>query len=707
MAQDLESPEQVSVADGAVASFATIFTFEFASEVRVTVDDGDGAVLQTEGVDYDLSAGDWLTAGANVVFRAGHVPADGAKVGRQRITRPEQPEPFGDLEAFRPVQSETAYDRLTRGAQDARAALARALSAPLGETGFELEPQATREGGVAEFRNGGLRSFRGTPGSYLGLDADGLLTGLGGGGADDALRADLAGGTGTLVGFKGTGDGAVARSFRSKLADVVSVKDHGAVGDGVTRPLSDIFLTLAGAQLLYPFVTSLDQTRDWAGIMSAAAHSQAIELPSGTYACDEDEILLTRPTRIIGRGANMSMLTWNASVNGINMAMVDTSADGSYHAGLHGLALVNAMAAGTPTAGAGLAGEYVYFGEITDVRINNFYDGINFVQCPVTNIRGLNITTFNRYGFASTGGHGFDCRITDFVISGQLIVDGEVTIFGEYGIFLDEKNDEFVFLNGIVNFCVTGLYTDATTFAVSECPEFLRFINVSFDSNSVGIDLANCAEVVFDLCFISNRPNSGVLIGQRGSTRNVKFSNSTFQTNGGAALVLFSGAKFTNCINCSFLGNGASSGPGVAHGVVVQSGVTDFAFIGCDFSNGWGGGVQNFGLFITAANCNRFAIIGNNFGASGGAFVNSSTGTEQEIHGNLGYRTQARGTVTLVAGTAAVAMPTNFPAATYRVTLAGDLTTETFGWSGKSVGGFTITSSNAASTASVDWTATL
>ena len=52
---------------------------------------------------------------------------------------------------------------------------------------------------------------------------------------DAALRASLAASSGSdMVGFTQAGTGAVTRTVQSKMRDTVSVKDFGAVGDGVT-----------------------------------------------------------------------------------------------------------------------------------------------------------------------------------------------------------------------------------------------------------------------------------------------------------------------------------------------------------------------------------------------------------------------------------------------------------------------------------------
>lgn len=73
-----------------------------------------------------------------------------------------------------------------------------------------------------------------------------------------AVVAGLAASTGAgLVGWLQTGTGAVARTVQSKLRDIVSAKDFGAVGDGTTDDSAAINAALAavaisGAKLVFP-----------------------------------------------------------------------------------------------------------------------------------------------------------------------------------------------------------------------------------------------------------------------------------------------------------------------------------------------------------------------------------------------------------------------------------------------------------------------
>lgn len=79
----------------------------------------------------------------------------------------------------------------------------------------------------------------------------------------DRLRQDLALPTGAeLVGVQPQGN-------LSQVIQFVSPEQFGAIGDGTVHPLSERYATLAAAQAVYPFVTSLTQTIDWAACQLA------------------------------------------------------------------------------------------------------------------------------------------------------------------------------------------------------------------------------------------------------------------------------------------------------------------------------------------------------------------------------------------------------------------------------------------------------
>lgn len=120
--------------------------------------------------------------------------------------------------------------------------------------------------------------------------------------ADATLRDALALASGSsLVGFLQTGAGAISRTIESKMRDVVSVKDFGAVDDGVTDNL--------------------------AAMQAAHNTGKAVYYPgSGTYACS-GKITFSGRFGILGDGANITKILFNGANQGFDITQ-PTARDG-------------------------------------------------------------------------------------------------------------------------------------------------------------------------------------------------------------------------------------------------------------------------------------------------------------------------------------------------------------------------------------------
>jgi len=133
-----------------------------------------------------------------------------------------QPTDLTNQGGFYPEVITDALDRATIQIQQLADQTDRAIKIPISDGVLDMTTPGTAD-----------RSSK-----YFVYDASGLPSVSSGSGTDTALRTDLANASASLAGsrlsgFRQTGTGATERTVDAKLKDTVSVKDFGAVGDGV------------------------------------------------------------------------------------------------------------------------------------------------------------------------------------------------------------------------------------------------------------------------------------------------------------------------------------------------------------------------------------------------------------------------------------------------------------------------------------------
>lgn len=272
MSVPIQIPYTASTANGVTTSFPYSFKIASADDLVVEV---DGAVVTTG---YSVT-GAGVTAGGNVIFVT--PPSNGSKVVRYRkpqLKRTNDFQQFGDWAAST-VNGE--LDSLWLVAQYLEHAYARSIKLPVDTA----DDQVITEDATARANMG------------IGFDTLGKLKLY-------VLQAgtsliDLAASTGaSLIGFIQAGAGAVLRTVRDELRDRVSVKQFGAVGNGVADDSSAIAAAEVRCNSLTP-----------KGVLFfPAGHTFTY---NGSFSCR---------VSISGYGATLKQLA--SSVSGVNAAGV-------------------------------------------------------------------------------------------------------------------------------------------------------------------------------------------------------------------------------------------------------------------------------------------------------------------------------------------------------------------------------------------------
>ena len=200
-----------SVANGLTTSFPYQFMIADADDITVEVDD----IIVTTG--FAVTGVGSPTGGA-IEFAV--APANGSTVLRYLDPVLKRVEDYQQLGDFNSETIDLDLDRIWLAIQSFQARVGRAIKLPVATNGDQtlMENAAERANMVIGFDlSGNLKLLSPVENPLL---AEELASTSDGKGV-------------ALVGFKQSGTGAVARTALSKMRETVSVKDFGAIGDGV------------------------------------------------------------------------------------------------------------------------------------------------------------------------------------------------------------------------------------------------------------------------------------------------------------------------------------------------------------------------------------------------------------------------------------------------------------------------------------------
>lgn len=337
--------------------------------------------------------------------------------------------------------------------------------------------------------------------------------------------ATLAASSGSsLIGFLQAGTGAVARTVQSKLRDVVSVLDFGAVGDGVADDTAAI----------------------QAAINAVGAAGGAVHIPSGSYLISSTITVVNYGVSLIGES---SSALWDGATN-VNSAGSKLIKSSSLNA--------PAIQVGTFT---GAAGKFVMKDIAVIGQAGNGDDGVylsNAQSCVFSNVC---VASVGGNGFRIGNKPGSDCNVNGWQLlnctsqkngqNGVLIYDESTSVSvsgpnanagtatglqvaGNTQDGLKIVNGQFNTFNGLLSQQNTGY--GVSLFGTSTISLYTTFNGGDIETNTTGnfyID-AQAKHLVFSGAF-PNIPSlntdgnfSSIVSGGSAQVRSLAFSQGKF-----------------------------------------------------------------------------------------------------------------------------------------------------------------------------------
>lgn len=429
------------------------------------------------------------------------------------------------------------------------------------------------------------------------------------------LISDLSGNNGSqLVGYKGTKVGAVLRTLYARAAETISVKDFGAVGDGVANDTAAIQQAI-----------------------TAAGVGGRIFFPSGDYLVTDVVKLNVSSMSLVGAGRQMvAIITTSASKDVFNVTGSDIV-----------ISEMNFQSRVKRTAGA-----YVNFASGTGHIVKDFA-----MQGPYCGVK-MNCTNDEAYDgtIANTvpGGssiiigdeaYGFNQLVRNVIMDAaeNAQPNAGIALYRTYDLRIESCEIQH---QGTALFCLPG--DGQIAYAVHS-------VNTFYDSNEAhgvhilvtGTGQAN--NFRFSNCWFGNNVADGVRMNCAGTGRisSIHFDNSSVISNGQNGFALVAGTE-----DISITGGSIQ---GVRFGVNVSAGISDWSVIGVSIGNyAGGGGASEAGIEVALGGSDRYVIAGNRFRGNGINMRDRGTGPDKVVTKNSGIRQASRGTEVITSGTSSV-----------------------------------------------------
>lgn len=648
-----QSPVSNHVGNGVTTSFPYGFKLLDAADITVSVD----GVPKVLGIDYTVS-GVGVEAGGSIAFIAAPAALTAIALVREvTINRVIDYQYQGDFEA---VTVNNDFDRIVMMLQDSGLALTNTLRLPPGDPAdgvlpgvaaralkglaFDADgnPFLTSASGDANALAAQLASDSAATvgGGLVGFDAGNAYTpGTIGKGVQDAVSAagtaqtaaaaantnvntfkvdvadvaNTAKGT-SLMGYKLAVTGSAGRTLADKLKEFVSIKDFGAVGNGVADDTAVIQAAINNLAALGPVT---------------------LFFPKGTYKIST---AITTPTGAIvhlsGDGPNSTIIRQDSATLGAFIFDCNFAQAGS----VRGMTIKGNSVTGTGSTGIGLDVDRCNDNfTVERVDISNFGTSMRARGCWGMYVRQFRFLHFQNHGMritaGSSGNVGGDVQLSHGKISNNGFTGNNtasIAILSEAsgGDFFADI-DITVTNNGVVLRPVAPnnvLYNFFTNLLADTCIGNCWVLD-STNGKVWSIHMTNV--------WGSYSTNGSGLVSTGTQTDDVVIVNSRFRENGLNGVYLGTGGIRFNA--CAIASNSKLT-TNTYDGVSVDVGVSDWSFNDCKIGNFTSSVVQGNGIAISAGASQNFQIIGcdlRNPGPGKSPIANGSTSANYLTRNNL------------------------------------------------------------------------
>jgi len=454
---------------------------------------------------------------------------------------------------------------------------------------------------------------------------------------------------GSAVSFIQAGAGAITRNMQDKVRESVSVKDFGAVGNGI----ADDTLKIQDA------------------INSLASTGGIVEIPAGNYKITSTLTISRSGIFLQGSGSQSTKLTFTGLSSDCILFQGASQINGN---GIKGVWISGSSL----TGGHAINMQVVAYGVIEDVNIDNPWNGI---LCFQTNTITINRVVINlpRGSFACkwdspTSNNSSALTLENVTMQGGylgangFVWDGFATSLRMKSVAILSFRDCFRIENTRNSSTAYPQFANIFGLEIDGASKNALVINAGFNFKFVGCDITNTSGATgqgsadtqcvvispdasysvtrfidFTECQIGNCQQQGIFI----NAKDVKLTGCTVHDVSKQGVSSFSAIELGgSSTNITITGGKAGIVYGDAlncrHGVLIGTGVTNVAICGVDFQGTNLIGVQN----------------------------NSSTPNTTTISGCNGFVSKSSGVSTLTAGSTSITVPHGVSATPVSVTVS-------------------------------------